>query len=97
MERNHTEALRVFHEVRGVEQALIQQLVTAIDNKYLIAFKNRATGQFNGNLMQIIQHLRITYGKISPAQLISYEAEVTNMTYDPTTPVDLIFGKIDDY
>ncbi len=24
MERNHTEALRVFHEVRGVEEALIQ-------------------------------------------------------------------------
>jgi len=23
MERNHTEALRVFHEVRGVEQAVI--------------------------------------------------------------------------
>ena len=46
--------------------------------------------------MQIIQHLRTTYGKISPAQLISYEAEVTNLTYDPTTPVDLIFGKIDD-
>jgi len=46
--------------------------------------------------MQIIQHLRTTYGKISPAQLITYEAEVTNMTYDPTTPVDLVFGKIDD-
>ena len=96
MERNHTEALRVFHEVRGVEQALIQQLVTAIDNKYLIAFKNRATGQFNGTLRELIQHLRTTYGKISPAQLIAYEAEVTNMTYDPTTPVDLVFSKIDD-
>ena len=96
MERNHAESLRVFHEVRGVEQALIQQLVTAIDNNYLVAFKNRATGQFNGTLVQIIQHLRTTYGKISPAQLIAYEAEVTNMTYDPTTPVDLIFGKIDD-
>ena len=32
MERNHTESLRVFHEVRGVEHALSQQLVTAIDN-----------------------------------------------------------------
>jgi len=39
LERNHTESLRVFHEVRGVEKALIQQLVAAIDNKYLIAFK----------------------------------------------------------
>jgi len=46
--------------------------------------------------MQIIQHPRNTYGKISPAQLINYEAEVTNITYDPTTPVDLVFGKIDD-
>ena len=96
MERNQTEALRVFHEVRGVEQALIQLLVTAIDNKYLIAFKNRTTGQFNGTLMQIIQYLRSTYRKISPAQLITYEAEVTNMTYDPTTPVDLVVDKIDN-
>ena len=96
MERNHAESLRVFHEVRGVEQALIQQLVTAIDNKYLIAFKNRATGQFNGTLVDVIQHLRTTYGKISPAQLITYETEVTTMTYDPTTPIDLVFSKIDD-
>jgi len=33
---------------------------------------------------------------MSPAKLITYEAEVTNMTYDLTTPVDLVFGKIDD-
>ena len=43
-----------------------------------------------------MQHLRNTYGKTSPAQLINYEAEVTNMAYDPPTPVDLVFGKIDD-
>lgn len=29
-------------------------------------------------------------------QLIHYGPEVTNMTYDPTTPIDLVFGKIDD-
>jgi len=33
LERNHIESLRLFHEVRGIEQALIQQMVTAIDNE----------------------------------------------------------------
>jgi len=46
--------------------------------------------------MQIIHHYLATYGKISPAQRIQYEAEVTFITYDPTTPVDLEFDKIDD-
>ncbi len=96
LERNHNENLRVFHETRGVEQALIQQIVSAIDNQYLLAFKNRTTGQFNGDVMQILQYLLATYGRISPAQLTAFDEEVTKMTYDPTTPIDLVFAKIDD-
>ena len=68
MERDWKEALRVFHEVRGVEKALTQQVVAAVEEKYLLSFKNRQTGQFNGNLLEILNHLLTTYGEISPAQ-----------------------------
>ena len=67
--RAHAESLRVFYEVRGVEQALIQQIVSAIDQQYLIALRNRQTGQFTGNVLQILQYLHQTYGRISPGQL----------------------------
>ena len=83
MEREYKERnLRVFHEVRSVEKALTQQVVSALESKYLLSFKNRQTGQFNGNLLQILQHLQTTYGQISPAQLSAFEKEVIDLHYD---------------
>jgi hypothetical protein len=96
LKRTYDELLRVFHEVRGVEQALIQQIVTAVDEQYIIAMKNRDTGQFTGDIRQIFTYLQNTYGKISPSQLSQFEKEVAEMHYDPVTPVDNIFNKIED-
>jgi uncharacterized phage-associated protein len=96
LKRTYDENLRVFHEVRGVEQALIQQIVTAVDEQYITAVKNRETGQFTGDIRQIFTYLLNTYGKISPSQLSEFEKEVTNMHYDPVSPVDNIFNKIED-
>ena len=94
--RAHTEELRIFYEVRGVEQALIQQIIAAIDQQYLISLRNRTTGQFTGSVLQILQFLHQTYGRISPAQLNDFESEVVNMNYDPCTPVDNVFNKVED-
>ena len=93
----HDKNLRVFHEVRQVEQALIQQIVTAVEEQYIIAMlKNCDTGQFIGNVLQIFQYLQNTYGTISPSQLSQFEKDVTEMHYDPVTPVDNIFNKVED-
>ena len=92
----HDETLRVFHEVRGVEQALIQQIVAAVDACYIISMRDRNTGQFTGNVLQVLQYLQNTYGTISPSQLAVFQKEVTEMHYDPVTPVDNIFNKIED-
>ena len=73
MERDYKEELRVFHEVRGVEKALTQQVVSAVEDKYLLAFKNRQTRQFNRNVLQIFTHLQTNYSKFSLAQLSSFE------------------------
>jgi hypothetical protein len=96
MERDWEEALRVFHEVRGVEKALTQQVVAAVEAKYLLALKNRQTGQFNGNLLEILTHLLTTYGEISPAQLCAFEKDIIEMTYDTTPPIDIVFQKVED-
>ena len=96
LKRTFDEHLRVFHEVRGVEQSLIQQIVTAVDEQYIIAMKNRETGQFTGDVRQIFTYLQNTYGKISPSQLSHFEKEVSEMHYDPVTPVDNIFNRIEN-
>ena len=94
--REHKEELRLFHEANSVEKALIQQLVTAIGNAYLLPFKNRATGQFNGNLTDILQYLFTTHGKVSPAKLMTLDQEISEMSYEPTHPIEEIFSKLED-
>jgi hypothetical protein len=46
----YKEELRLFHEVCGVERSLMQQIVAAVDSSYLIAMRNRTTGQFIGTI-----------------------------------------------
>ena len=59
----YDENIQVFYKVRGVEQALIQQVVTAVNEQYIISMKNRTTGQFTGNIHQIVVYLLSTHVK----------------------------------
>ena len=63
----HEEALRVFNEVLGVETALWQQLVAAIDKTYLSAIRNSQLNAINMSVHDILsQHLYPMYGNIDP-------------------------------
>ena len=95
-ERTWKEELRVFHEVRGVEQALIGQIVNAVEETYLLSVKNRTTGQYTGNVGDIVRHLQGRYGKITPGQLQEFDLEISQMTYDPSNPIEQVFNRIED-
>ena len=45
---------------------------------------------------QIVAYLLSTYGKISPSHLNGFGVKVTDIHYDPVTPVDNVFNKIED-
>ena len=95
IKRVYNENSWVFQKVRGVEQALIQQLLISVYKKYIISINNRTTGKFTGNIRDIFAYLLATYGKISPIYLDNFEKEVTEIHYDPVNPVDNIFNKIE--
>ena len=59
LKRQYDKNLRVFHEARGMERALIQKPVLVIKEKYITSMSNRTTGQFTGILFMLIQHLII--------------------------------------
>lgn len=93
----HAEEIRVFREVLGVEAALRQQLVGAIEDKYLMAIRNRNTNAIVMPVHDIIMtHLYPNYGDIDPHRLQEEEEKVKNTVYDVTFPPDTIYMIIED-
>ena len=92
----HEEETRVFREVIGVERAIQQQLVTAIEPKYLRALRSPGINKLTQTIPEIFEHLFSTYGDITPQDLREFTARVEGLIYLPQEPVDTIFGEIDD-
>lgn len=92
----HNEALRVFREVLGVDQALLQQLVEAIEPQYLSALRNRQSNSITLPFYDVLNYLQDTFGRVTPQMLDDRIAEVTCMSYTPTLPIDIVFNAIDD-
>ena len=70
LKRQYDKNIQLFHEMWGVERAIVQKLILAIKAKYITDIRNRTTGKFYGTLFMSTQYTIVTYGKISPSQLI---------------------------
>ena len=92
----HAEAVRVFREVTGVEKALIQQLVIAIDGPYLVALRNRQSNSITGPIAVVLAHLQDNYGKITPQVLQAKDNDIMWMSYNPQEPINTFFNAIED-
>ena len=83
MTDQYTERLRVFKEITGIENALKQQIVVAVESQYLDALQDKTTGRLIGTIYEIIQHLFEVYGQVSPQTLFKQEQKVKQMVYEP--------------
>ena len=93
----HKEQLRVFNEVLGVEANLRQQIVSAVDEQYLIAIRNRQTNAITEPVHGIIMdHLYAIYGDIDPQKLQEEEEKVKQLVYDVSLPPDTVYMAIED-
>ena len=92
----HAEETRIFYKVLGVERAIIQQMVVAIEPKYLQALHTPRTNKLNCNIPEILDHLFTTYDDVTPSNLRELALHVENISYPPSKPVDPIFVEIDD-
>lgn len=90
------EQVRLWREVDGVERALVQQLVAAVEPKYLKALRNQLTTKIIQDVKRILSYLFDNYGKIPPAVLKDMKRKVEDYELDPNDPVDLLFVEIDE-
>jgi hypothetical protein len=93
----HNEQLRLFREVEGVEKALVQQIVKAIEPTYLASLRDRNSNSLRGTVNTILAHLQTTYGRISPQMMENREHSLRTMVYNPKFPIDTIFNAVEDF
>jgi hypothetical protein len=86
MKNAYLEQLRLFREVLGVEKALIQQIVKALDAPYLIALRDRNSNSLTGTVYQILDHLHEVYGRVSPQMLENCKQELKACPITLNTP-----------
>jgi hypothetical protein len=93
----HQEQQRLFREVQGVEKALKQQIVQAIEAPYLLSLRDRNSNSLNGTVHEVLAHLRTKYGRISPQMLENREQELRDINYNTKDPIDVVFNAVEDY
>ena len=92
----YAEDLQQYREVQAMERTIIQQIVAAIEPKYLRALRDKGTNRINKSIPQILKYLFDTFGDITPKEFKQLRDQVESMTFDPTEPVDTIFAEIED-
>ena len=97
MQAINKEDLRLFRECQGVEAALQQQLIEAVDPMYLEALRDATTNAINLPIYDILRYLYDTYGDISPETLEEERQKMSQLTFDPILLVDVIFTKIEKF
>jgi hypothetical protein len=59
MKDAHVKQIRLFREVQGIEKALIQQIVQAVEAPYLmLALRERSSNSLRGTVTEILEHLQ---------------------------------------
>ena len=86
----------MFQEVIGVKQTLIQQIVAAVEAKYLKALQDPVTNKITRTIPEILTHLMNAYGHVTPTKLYKLKQKFKTMQFLPQEPVDTLITEIDD-
>ena len=93
----HDERKRTYNECQAVESTLRNQIIKAIDETYTRPLRDTTTDMITSSITAIFTFLQATYGKLSPSQLKQRENAVDDLIFDPSTNVDTVFNKIEDF
>jgi hypothetical protein len=93
-QRRFEDDLISFNACNLIEQTIVQQINTALDEDCLTDLINDDTGLLEGTIPEIIQTLFDTYGSITPQSLAAAKAKVEAVTYNHGQPIVTIFTEI---
>ena len=85
----YDDCLRLYNEVQAVELDLRNLLIDAFEPQYLQALRDKHTDMINESFD--------TYGKVTDAEMLYREQNLSSMVYNTTQPVHIIFNAIDEF
>ena len=80
---------KLYLETLLLKQTFTQQIIEAINTKYLAVLRNSITGKIMPLVPTILEFLNNNYGRITPQQLDSKTTTVKSMIYDPPLTICL--------
>ena len=87
---------KFYLETLLLKRTFIQQIIEAIDTKYIAALCNLINGKIMPLVLNILDFLHNNYGCITPQQLDDKKTTIKSMIYDTAQPIDTIFNAIND-
>ena len=80
----------------GVEQALIQKIISTIDATHLVDVQDRTTNYIDISVSALLVHLQDTYGTLMPHELQGKEDDAKKTVYNSRYPIACVFPVVDN-
>ena len=94
MRIKHTEAACLFREVTGIDQALIQHIITTVEENYTTDTYNWTKILTNDTVAYVLTHLQDNYVQIMPQKLLDCKEMVKKTIYHLHEPIASVFSVV---
>ena len=91
---SHTKCVRLFCQLTGFNQALVQQMFTTVKEAYLGVFINRMMNSINDTVDGALIHLQDDYGQLMPHAILEREDIPNKTMYHPRDPIVTIITAV---
>ena len=92
----HKERIRVYREALGIQQALLKQIVAAVDEDYLKELRNEHTNAITLTIPEILSHLTTTYGQVDSSDLRKQEEQLTLFHWNANDPPAEMYNLVEN-
>ena len=96
MRISHTEDVRLFRAVKGVEQSLTQQIIGIFKGAYISDIRNRTINSINDIMSGVLTHLQKKYGQLMPHELLEREDIFKKTIYNPHEPISTVLYAVEE-
>ena len=78
-----------------MEQAIVQKIVSLVEEAYLADTHNRTTNSINETVVDVLTHLQDNYCQLMPHELLERKYIVKKTIYNHRDPIATVFSAVE--